>query len=66
MKRHKTRLEMTPAQRRGILAMTVVIAVNFVGPLAYFRWGRKGSSHRPHRDRARCSRREREANSTTA
>ncbi|MEV8438721.1 PLD nuclease N-terminal domain-containing protein [Actinosynnema sp. NPDC051121] len=101
MKRHKTWLEMTPGQRRAILASSVVeavlaaaawadlahrpaeavngrkrwwavaIAVNFVGPLAYFHWGRKGSSprsHSPrsHQDTARCSRSEPRANSTTA
>ncbi|PSL57331.1 phospholipase D-like protein [Saccharothrix carnea] len=88
MKRHKTWLEMTSAQRRGILALSAVevllagaawadlarrpaeavhgrkrwwavaIAVNFVGPLAYFRWGRKGHAARPHRAKERCRRHE--------
>lgn len=96
MKRHKTWLEMSSAQRRGILVLSavevvlagaawadlarrpgeavngrkrwwaVVIAVNLVGPLAYFRWGRKGPAARPHRDKARCKRHEPRANSTTA
>lgn len=96
MKRHKTWLEMTSAQRRGILALSAVevalagaawadlarrpaealngrkrwwalaIAVNIVGPLTYFRWGRKGHAPRPHRDGDRCERHAPNANSTTA
>lgn len=44
----------------------VVIAVNFVGPLAYFRWGRKGHAARPRRDKARRRHHEASANSSTA
>ncbi|MBB5801191.1 hypothetical protein F4560_000959 [Saccharothrix ecbatanensis] len=96
MTRHKTWLETTSAQRRGILALSAVevvlagvawadlarrpaetvngrkrwwatvIAVNIVGPLAYFRWGRKGHAPRFHRNSDRCRRHAPNANSTTA